>query len=259
VHLEHSGLFCKGVGNNGKRGGGYEMQAHLEILIRAIVSILALLLVAKLLGKQTISNMTFHDFVTSITIGSIAANLAFNETLKSSYLILSLIVITVISFLLSFIALKNHKLRKWISGSPTVLIEDGKILENNMKKLRYTLDTLDQELRGRGIFNMEEVEYAVLEDNGKVSVLKKEEYQGVTKKDLKLASNQQSFPVELVMDGIVMGKNLENNGLTLQWLENEVKRKGKQISDVFYAVRGTQQQLFFDFYEDGIRKPIDKE
>jgi uncharacterized membrane protein YcaP (DUF421 family) len=106
---------------------------------------------------------------------------------------------------------------------------------------------------------MEEVEYAVLEDNGKVSVLKKEEYQGVTKKDLKLASNQQSFPVELVMDGIVMGKNLENNGLTLQWLENEVKRKGKQISDVFYAVRGTQQQLFFDFYEDGIRKPIDKE
>ncbi|MFF2481003.1 DUF421 domain-containing protein [Paenibacillus sp. NPDC058071] len=235
------------------------MQAYVDILIRTIVSILLLLLIARLLGKQTISNMTFHDFVTSITIGAVAANLAFNETIKWPFLILSLGVITGISYLLSIVAIKNRKLRGWISGSPTVLIQDGKILEDNMKKIRYTLDSLDQALRENGVFNIDEVDYAVLEDNGMVSLLKKEEYQLVTKKDLKLTVQQQSFPVELIMDGTVIKENLTDNGLTMDWLESEVHRKGKQISDVFYAVRGTRQNLFFDFYEDKILKPIDKE
>ncbi|MFC5652545.1 DUF421 domain-containing protein [Paenibacillus solisilvae] len=235
------------------------MHAYMEILIRAILSIILLLFIAKILGKQTISNMTFHDFVTGITIGAIAANLAFNEDLKWSYLLLSLVVISATSFSLSLIALKNRKLRSWISGSPTVLIEGGKILENNMKKVRYTLDSLDQAIREKGIFNMEEVEYAVLEDNGMVSVLQWDEYRYVAKKDLKLHSNAQAFPVELIMDGTFMETNLEHNGLTKDWLESELRRRGKRLCDVFYAVRGTQQQLFFDFYEDGIHKPIDKE
>ena len=84
-------------------------------------------------------------------------------------------------------------MRNWISGSPTVLIEGGKILEDNMRKVRYTLDSLDQALREKGIFNIEEVDYAVLEDNGEVSVLRKDEYQYVTKKDMKLSSNSPSF------------------------------------------------------------------
>lgn len=117
-------------------------------------------------------------------------------------------------------------MRSWISGSPTVLIENGKILEGNMKKVRYSLDSLDQALREKEIFNLEVVEYAVLEDNGMVSVLKKQEYQYVTRKDLKLLSVPQSFPVELIMDGVLIEENLENNGLTKEWLENELRRKG---------------------------------
>ncbi|MGO4349721.1 DUF421 domain-containing protein [Paenibacillus sp. MCAF9] len=235
------------------------MHTYMDILIRTIVAILLLLLVARILGKQTISNMTFHDFVTGITIGALAANLAFNETLKWSHITLSLAVMTVTSYLLSVVALKSRKLRSWISGSPTVLIEGGKILENNMKKVRYTLDSLDQALRENGIFNMDEVEYAVLEDNGMVSVLKKDEYQLVTKKDMKLQLNKLEFPIELIMDGLLLEKEMKENGLTKEWLENELRKKGKKISDVFYAVRGTKKQLIFDFYEDGIHKPTDKE
>lgn len=171
------------------------MHAYMDILIRTVLSILVLLLIAKMLGKQTISNMTFHDFVTGITLGAIAANLAFNETIKLSYLILSLIVITVTSYLLSVIALKSRKMRNWISGSPTVLIEGGKILEDNMRKVRYTLDSLDQALREKGIFDIDEVDYAVLEDNGVVSVLQKDEYRYVTKKDMKIPPNDQVFPM----------------------------------------------------------------
>ncbi|AIQ40142.1 DUF421 domain-containing protein [Paenibacillus sp. FSL R7-0297] len=235
------------------------MHAYMDILVRTIISVILLLFIPKLLGKQMISNMTAHNFVTSIMLGSIAANLAFNESLKSVYLILALVVVAALSFLLSLIALKSHKWRAWISGSPTVLIEGGKILEGNMRKLKYTLDSLAQSLREKDIFNIEEVDYAILEDNGRLSVLKKEAYQGVQKKDMKLPSHPQAFPVELIMDGIVMEDNLKNYGLTTQWLENELRRKGKCISDVFYAVRGTQQQLIFDFYKDDIRHPLDKE
>ncbi|AHV99626.1 DUF421 domain-containing protein [Paenibacillus sabinae] len=235
------------------------MEAYIGIIIRTFSAILLLLFVAQLLGKQTISNMTLHDFVTGITIGTIAANLAFNETQKWTHLLLSLIVITVTSIVLSIIALKSRKMRRLISGSPSILIEGGKILEDNMRKLRYSMDSLDQALRGKGIFNVEEVEYAVLEDNGTVSVLKKDEHRYVTKKDMKLRSHKQAFPVELIMDGILIEENLKNNGLTREWLDSELKRRGKQISDVFYGVRGTQHQLVFDYYKDGITKPIDKE
>ncbi|WP_438497953.1 DUF421 domain-containing protein [Paenibacillus sp. IHBB 3054] len=234
---------------------------YVEILMRTILAVGLLLLIPRILGKQTLSSMTSNDFVTSITLGSLAANLAFNISLKSSYLVLSLVVITAISFLLSFIALKSRSLRSWISGSPTVLIEDGKIMEANMRKIHYTLDSLDQALREKDIFNIEEVEYAVLEDNGQVSVLKKEAYQFVTKQDLGLQLQSQVFPVELIMDGVVVEDNLKRNGLTREWLENELrqKQKGKSLADVFYAVRGTRQQVVFDFYEDGIQQPLDQE
>ncbi|MNO62093.1 hypothetical protein D3C76_527640 [compost metagenome] len=235
------------------------MQAHIDIVLRTLVAMIMLLLIAKILGKQTISSLTFLDFVTGIILGSLAANLAFNKDLKSSYMIVALIVIAATSFLLSVIAIKSRRMRSWISGSPTVLIENGKILDGNMKKVRYSLDSLDQALREKEIFNLEVVEYAVLEDNGMVSVLKKQEYQFVTRKDLKLPSVSQSFPVELIMDGVLIVENLENNDLTKEWLEKQLSRKGKRISDVFYGVRGTQQQLVFDYYEDGIREPIDKE
>lgn len=234
---------------------------YVEILMRTMLAVGLLLLIPRILGKQTLSSMTSNDFVISITLGSLAANLAFNISLKSSYLVLALVVITALSFLLSFIALKNRSLRSWISGSPTVLIEGGQILEANMRKIHYTLDSLNQALREKDIFNIEEVEYAVLEDNGQVSVLKKEAYQFVTKQDLGLPVKTQAFPVELIMDGVLVEDNLKPHGLTREWLEHELrkKHKGKILSDVFYAVRGTQQQMVFDFYEDGVQQPIDQE
>src|SRR5205085_1885081 len=96
------------LGDNDRKGGSTSMHVYVEILIRTVLAILVLLLIARILGKQTISNMTFLDFVTGITLGAIAANLAFNEELKFTHLILSLIVITITSYLLSIIALKSH-------------------------------------------------------------------------------------------------------------------------------------------------------
>lgn len=236
------------------------MQPLIEIFIRTVVALMILLLIARILGKQTISNMTFHDFVTSITIGAVAANLSFNEKLSWSYMTLALAVFTVTSYVLSVIALNKPKWRKWISGAPTVLIENGKVLEENMKKVRYTLDSLNQSLREKEVFNIDEVEYAILEDNGRLSVLRKDEYRYVTKKDLRLMSEKSTtFPIELIMDGRIMESNLYRNGLSKEWLEQELQNRGKKLSDVFYAVRGTHQKVMFDFYEDHLQHPIDTE
>lgn len=234
------------------------MQTYVEVIIRTIAAFLLLMITSRMLGKQTISNMTFHDFVSGITLGSIAANLAFNDKLNHWLIVVSLLLFFGISFLVSKLALENRAWNRLVSGTPTVVIENGKILEDNMRKIRYTLDSLTQSLREKNIFNVEEVEYACLEDHGKLSVKKKSEYEWVTRKDLKLhTAAVQSFPVELIMDGKIMEDNLAQNGLTVQWLEQVLRQRGKSVSEVFYAVRGTQNQLYFDYYKDHIDKPID--
>lgn len=234
------------------------MHDYLETIVRTVAAFVLLLVMSRILGKQTISNMTFHDFVSSITLGSIAANLAFNHSIGAWHLILCLFVFFVISYLASYLALKSRTWSKWLSGTPTVVIEHGRILEGNMGRIRYTLDSLIQSLREKGIFDIEEVQYAVLEDHGKLSVKKKSEYEWLTRKDLKLhAEAVKSFPVELIMDGKILSDNLDSNGLTKEWLERELAKRNKAVSDVFYGVRGTQNRLVFDYYQDRIEKPIE--
>ncbi|MGG3874064.1 DUF421 domain-containing protein [Brevibacillus laterosporus] len=236
------------------------MHEYMDTIGRTILSFGLLLLVARVLGKQTLSNMTFHDFVTGITLGAIAANLAFNEKIKMMELILSLAVFSGTSYLMSNIAIKIQKSRKWISGAPTVLIENGKILEENMRKNKYTMDSLNQSLRQKDIFNLQEVENAVVETNGKLSVQKKTEFQSVTKKDLQIfTGGKEKFPIELVMEGQILEDNLRQNKLSKDWLHKEIKRIGKNLDEIFYAVKTSNGTIVFDFYADHIKSPIDKE
>ncbi|MGG3311578.1 YetF domain-containing protein [Paenibacillus lautus] len=134
------------------------------------------------------------------------------------------------------------------------------MLEENLKKNKLTLDTVNQMLRQKDIFDISEVEYGVLEINGMISVMKKKEYQNVTLKDMKkgMKGNQQ-FPIELIMDGQLLEKNLKVNDLPPDWVYDKLKDRNKNIEDVFYAVKGTDGQLYLDFYKDKIQHPIDVE
>jgi uncharacterized membrane protein YcaP (DUF421 family) len=134
----------------------------LEVTVRTICAFVLILIITRINGKNTISQMTYHDFVSSITLGAITGNMAFNTYFKLWQLIASLVIFSGIAFIVSLISMKSRKLRKWFSGKPTVLIENGKILEQNLRKLKFSLDTLNQELREKDIFDIEEVEYAVL-------------------------------------------------------------------------------------------------
>ncbi|UYZ14783.1 DUF421 domain-containing protein [Brevibacillus sp. WF146] len=237
------------------------MDSHIfDIVLRSVLAFAIIMVIARTLGKPTVAQLTYHDFVATITLGAITANLTFNKQTSVWELITALLTFSGIAYFLMYLALKNRTLRKWFSGQPTVLIQDGKILENNMRKLKLTLDTLNQELREKNIFNLEEVQYAVLELNGKISVLRKPKYLPVTRKDLKLKPNiRQYFPIELIMDGQIIEDNLKDNGITKEWLLSQVRKRGLSIEKINYAVKSSNGSLYIDPFEDHISQPIDQE
>jgi uncharacterized membrane protein YcaP (DUF421 family) len=239
------------------------LNIFLEIIIRTFIAFTLVMIIAKILGKHTLTQMTYYDFVSSITLGAITGNIAFNTGIKSGYLTVALITFGGIAYIVALLTMKSRKLRKWFSGKPTIVIESGKILENNLKKLKFSLDTLDQELREKDIFDINEVEYAVLELNGKLSVLKKPEFRQITQRDLLdlngAKAQKSQFPLELIMDGKVVLQNVKHDGISPEWLGERLKEKGLSVEEVFYAVKGTTGQLFFDLYKDKIKHPVDPE
>lgn len=236
------------------------MPEHLEVILRSITSFTLLLIGARILGKQTISQMTMFDFVAAISLGAIAANLAFNTSVKVHHTIIAFVMYVVIIFIIAFISLKNRKGRKFLAGDPTIVIQNGKILENNMNKMRYTLDYLNQQLREKDIFNIEEVLFAMVETNGTLTVLKKPQFRNVTRQDLKIAvMPEKKLPIELIMDGEIMKENLEQNNIKYSWLESELKKRDLTKNDVVYAVLAANGNMYVDTSNDHIHSPIDKE
>ncbi|MBU8589651.1 DUF421 domain-containing protein [Priestia megaterium] len=231
-----------------------------EVIIRTIIAFVLLISIAHLLGKQTIAQMTYHDFIASITIGSIAGNLTFNTSIRFSHFIIALIIFSAIIFLATLVSLKNRNARALLNGEPTVVIQDGKILEENMEKLKFTMDSLNQALRKKDIFDIDEVEYALIEADGHLSVLKKPPYRNSTKKDVGIKiPTASAFPIELIMDGQIIDKNFTQNQLKKSWIFTELDHRGFALPDVSYCVKGTNGQLYFDLYKDEITSPIDTE
>ncbi|UOY92495.1 DUF421 domain-containing protein [Ectobacillus sp. JY-23] len=235
------------------------MNGILEVAVRSLVAFGLLMYIAHLLGKQTISQMTFHDFIASITLGSIAGNLTFNTSIPFRYFLVSLFIFSGVTYLSTYISLKNRNVRALFSGEPTVVIEDGKVLEDNLKKLRFTMDSLNQALRGKDVFDIIEVQYAVMEADGQLSLLKKPPYRFITRQDAAMLSRSSAFPIELVMDGKLIEKNFSQNELSKAWFFTELAKRGVSQNEIFYCVKGTNGQLYIDLYKDNLHTPLDVE
>lgn len=236
------------------------MPEHFEIISRTLLAFLILFIGAKLLGKQMIAEMNTFDFIGAISIGAIIANLAFNLNIKIHHSVIAFIILVSIILLVSYVSMKSRIGRNLLAGNPTVIIEDGKILEANMRKMRYSLDYLNQQLRQKGIFNIDEVLYVIVETNGRVSVLKKPQFRNVSKQDLNISTIQESnLPIELIMDGEIISKNLRQNNLSESMLQNELKKRKLQTKDVVYAVLAANGNIYIDTYKDQITSPIDQE
>ncbi|KMK76947.1 DUF421 domain-containing protein [Alkalihalobacillus pseudalcaliphilus] len=236
------------------------MSDHVEIIFRSFLAFVILLIGARILGKQTISQMNVLDFIIAISIGSITANIAFNLGIHIHHLVLAFAFFVVVSIVTSYGSLKSKSFRNFVTGNPTVVIQNGHLLEKNMKKAHYTLDDINQLLRDKDVFDIAEVNFAIVETNGKLTVQKNAAMRTVTKEDLNLITkNEQTLPIELIMDGKIVEKNLEENGLTRIWLKRELEQRHVKVEDVFYAVLSGKGKLFVDTYNNQIASPVDKE
>jgi Predicted membrane protein len=206
---------------------------------------IGLLIFTRVLGKTQVGQLTYYEYISGITIGSLAANIAAADADKVWSHYYDLILFVALTYGISVITIKSRPLRKLIDGSPTVMIENGKIIEENMHGLRYDLDELHGQLREQGIFDPAEVQYAVLETTGKLSVIKKSDYQPMTKSDFNIHLPDPVFPVELIMDGVVIERNLQKQNYSREWLEEQLAARGiSAIAEVTYAGIDSKGQLF---------------
>lgn len=215
---------------------------------RTLIGFLLLLILTRILGKKQLSQMTFFTYITGIAIGNIAGDMVVHKDIKIIDGVIGLILWTILTIAIEYFALKSSKARILLDGEPTIIIKKGKIIEKAMSSNKLSMDDLTMLLRIKNVFSIAEVEYAILEPNGQLSVLKKEEYEPLTKKDSNIMVKRRPYiPTELVVDGKIVNKSLTELNINEDWLVNELKRKGfPHLKDIFYAELQTDGSIFVD-------------
>ncbi|WP_238948315.1 DUF421 domain-containing protein [Clostridium sp. YIM B02569] len=234
------------------------MNEGLVVFVRAIIAFFSLLIFAKILGKQQISQLTFFDYALGITIGSIAATLTTDLSSRAWPHFVGLLTWCLLGYLMEYITEKWRYAAKYIEGEPTIVIMNGKIMESALKKMKYTASDLMGLLRVKDIFHLSQVDFAIIEPNGQLSVLKKPEYEPLTPKDMSIQKEPSGISTELIYDGILINENLKQLNKTEKWLMNQLKiHKVKDVSEVFLATLTPSGSLYIDKYDDHMVKVTD--
>jgi uncharacterized membrane protein YcaP (DUF421 family) len=208
----------------------------LEILFRSLFSAVALFIITKIMGYRQISQLSFYDYIIGISIGSISAVMATDLETDIWKTLVPMIVYGALSILLSWITMKSIRCRRFITGTSVVLIEDGEILEDSLKKVKYDLNDLLGDCRNAGYFDIADIEYAVMEHNGKISFLPYPDRRPATPEDFNLTPQKEGLCVNLILDGQIMKEHLKAVGKEEKWLEKQiVQSKAKTIDDILLA------------------------
>jgi uncharacterized membrane protein YcaP (DUF421 family) len=223
------------------------MPIILQVALRSVITFFALLLIVRLLGKQQVSQLTHFDYVVGITIGSIASNLSVQVDDNFIATLTGLAVWAALAILLAVSSIHSAWIRKIVDGKKTVIIENGKILDKNLKKCRIPLEQFLSELRTQGVFNVTDVEFAMLEAGGKISVQKKSQMQPVTPKDLKISTQYDGVPTNLIIDGVIIDGALHSIKLSKAWLYHQLSSQNiTDIKEVTLAQLDTKGNLYVD-------------
>ncbi|WP_096271153.1 YetF domain-containing protein [Paucisalibacillus globulus] len=228
-----------------------------ELIFRIAISFLVLFTVARILGRKEISQMTFFNFISAISIGSIAANLVANSNLSIQNGIIALVGWGVFTILMDMIDIKSKALRKVVTGDPTIIIKEGKIVHKALRSSRLDLDSLTAMLRQKNIFSIADVDYAIFETDGKLSVLPKEPKKPLTKSDMNVPNTPKVYPIptEVISDGKVLTSNLHKLRLDLNWLNQQLNYQNiNNASEVLYAQVQTDGTLYIAIKGDALSK-----
>lgn len=227
-----------------------EILEVLDVILRCLVSLVSLFLVAKAIGKKQISQLSVFDYVIGISIGNFAAEMSIN--LESEYLhgVVAVIVFGLVAYLVSVLSLKSLRLRRFFMGDPTMLIQDGKIVYKGLKKSRFDINDLLEECRIKGYFDIREIDYALMEANGDISFMLKPEYQPPQLKDLQIKKEKSGLCANLIIDGQIIQKSLNEMKKDVKWLEHELSVKGIKRENVLLATLDLNDK--FEVYEKNV-------
>ena len=230
----------------------FEDYSFWEMIIRTTVTFAVLLFLARILGKEQLSQLTFFNYITGITIGSIAGEIVAHDNTHYFNGITSLIWWSLLTVLVSYISLKSSRAKKLLDDKPMIIIKNGKILEQELKKSRLPIGDLNMLLRIQGIFSVKDVHFAVLETNGELSVFKKVAQQSATKQDVKAQIVVPKYmPTTIIADGKIIEKNLPDQGFTEEWVIKQLKKQGvNSVQQVFYAEIESDGTIYMDLRED---------
>jgi len=200
------------------------------VTYRALISLFTLFIVTKLLGKKQVSELSLFDYVIGISIGNFAAEMTINIESNEFNGIWSVILFGLVAFIVSWASMKSIKLRRIMMGTPTIIIQDGKILKNNMKKVHLEINELLEECRIKGYFDISTIAFAIMEVNGDMSFLPKSEYKPVTQLDMNIVSDKSELLANVIIDGKIIHTNLHLMNKDEEWLLGRIKKEG--IEDI---------------------------
>jgi uncharacterized membrane protein YcaP (DUF421 family) len=223
----------------------------INIIIRIIGSFVLLWLTLRILGKREMGRITYYNLATAAALGTLAGNLATDTRTNPSYYVLGILGYFALTYIMGYASLKSVTARRILEGTPTLVISNGKIMEHNLKNMRMSTDNLMEKLRQKKVFNVDDVEFAVMEPEGKISILLKSQNQPVTPKNMNLNAQYQGMPTNIIKDGKIIMENLKELNLTKSWVEEQLKLYNiEDINDVVLAQVDTSGRLYVDTKSD---------
>lgn len=214
----------------------------LKVILTSILSVAALFITAKIMGHKQVAQLDFFDYVSGITIGSIGAELA-TELESPEKPLIALGIYGIASLLLNLMAHKLPFTRKYINGTPTIFMNSGKLYRQNLKKAKIDLSEFMLLCREQGYFDLDDIQTAIFENNGKLSILPKAAKRPATPEDFKIPVKATHIGIEVIMDGRIMGENLSRLGKELIWLKNELKLQGyTNVKNIFLGIYHPEEQ-----------------
>ncbi|MDR5658857.1 DUF421 domain-containing protein [Serpentinicella sp. ANB-PHB4] len=217
---------------------------YLKITFRVVTIMALLLFLVMVTGRRKIGELPVFDFLTIIIVGNVVgADIADPEIphMPTAYAIVLLIGL---QYLLSHFTVKNRSFGKKVTFEPVIIIQNGQFIKQNMKKVRYSIENILMFLREKGVFDIQDVEYAIVEDSGNISVMKKPEAQSLTPNDMNIVTKYKGLKIPLVVDGEVYEDNLQKLNLDKKWLQQQLKLNNvNNLDDAFYVDINTEGKL----------------
>ena len=214
----------------------------IKVVLTALLSVAALFVITKIMGHKQVSQLDFFDYVCGITIGSIGAELA--TELEEPYKpLIALVIYGLVSLTLNFVAHKMPRSRKYINGTPTILMNEGRIYRKNLKKAKLDLSEFMLLCREQGYFDLDEIQAAIFEHNGKLSILPRAANRPATPEDMRITAKATHIGIEVIMDGRIMGENLSRMRLDEKWLLTQIRLQGYgDVGDVLLGIYRPEEQ-----------------